>query len=92
MQPIERDETMDKWLRRAVRPLRMDVLRRRSGQTRAGPKNAIFDLAMPSQIRWAVSQTGQNFVIPCPSPPSCASMVGLFALPQRVQLLVTCGH
>ena len=59
---------------------------------KAGPKNAIFDLAMPSQIRWAVSQTAQNFVIPCPSPPSCASMVGLFVLPQRVQLLVTCAH
>jgi hypothetical protein len=23
--------------------------------SRAGPKNAIFDLSMPSQIRWAVS-------------------------------------
>jgi hypothetical protein len=46
------------------RPLRIHVLRRKlSGQARVGPKNAIFDLSMPSQIRWAVSQRAPNFVI-----------------------------
>ena len=86
MWSMEWDETANRTLRRAGRPLRVHVLGRKKCQARAGPKSAIFDLSMPSQIRWAVSQTTKvrhRPILVCPA----LSMVGLFSLPQTCACL-----